>query len=242
MAATLLQIVQRAFRRRGLPQPTFVNGNTDASVRMAQGLLEELCDDLVTRKFWEKVAKQASFTSVAQEDQGAIETLTDSGFIAIRTDTFWDRTQILPVQGGESAESWQAMHAVNLQGPLPKFRLMGGRLLLFPAPAAGHTFSFEYSSSLFIQSDDGAGNTVYLRYFDKDTDTCLVDESLPTAWLRWAWNREKGLDYAEEFARYENLINTFGAVESAPKPVNLASEIRPMRPGIIVPEGNWNIP
>lgn len=238
MASSVLSFIQRAFNRQGLPKPSSAVGNPDRAVAQALGLLEEFLDDMVTRKTWAQVTKEAKFLSIAQEDQGSIYTLTDPGFASIKLNSMWDRTQILPIEGGETSETWQTMHAVNLRGPLPKYRLWQNRLYFFPVPAAGHQIAFEYFSSYMVLDKD---NVTWKRYWTDDADTCVFDDALPTAYLRWAWKREKGLDYAEEFARYENLIATFGASHGAPKVVDLSGEIRSARPGIIVPEGSWNL-
>lgn len=238
MAATLLQIVQRAFRRQGLPIPGSVVSSQDRSVLQALGLLEEFLDDMTTRKTWAQVTRQVLFASVAQEDQGSIFTLTDAGFASIKLNTMWDRTQILPIQGGQTSEEWQTMHAINLTGPLPRFRLWQNHLWLYPVPAPAHQIAFEYFTTFMVTGAD----LVTKRYWTQDSDTCVFDDSLPTAYLRWAWKREKGLDYAEEFSRYENLIQTFGVADDAPREVSLDAEIRSARPGIIVPEGSWNLP
>ncbi len=237
MSSTLLQIVQRFARRQGLAPVGSVNGSADRNTVQAQGLLEEFLDDMVTRKCWAQVTRECVFSSQAQENQGNIFDLTDGGFISIKLNSMWDRTQVLPIEGGENSESWQTMHAVNLRGPLPKSRLWQNDLYLFPIPAAGHTIAFEYFTSFMVTGTDGTKR----RYFEQDSDTCVFDDALPTAYLRWAWKKEKGLDYSEEFRRYEELVNTLGVADSAPREVRLDNEVRSARPGIIVPEGSWNL-
>lgn len=238
MSSNVLSFIQRMFQRQGLPRPSSAFGSSDRAVLQALGLLEEFLDDMTTRKCWAQTTKQTTFLTQAQEDQGSIFTLTDAGFASIKLNSMWDRTQILPIEGGETSESWQTMHAVNLRGPLPKYRLWQNHLYLFPVPAAGHTVAFEYFSTFMVLNSDGV---TWQRYWSSDADTCVFDDALPTAYLRWAWKREKGLDYAEEFARYESLVETFGRSDNAPKEVSLDAETRTARPGIVVPEGSWNL-
>jgi hypothetical protein len=44
---------------------------------------------------------------------------------------------------------------------------------------------------------------VYKLTFSADTDVSLIDEKVLTSGLEWRWLKSKGLDYAEEFRRYE---------------------------------------
>lgn len=52
---------------------------------------------------------------------------------------------------------------------------------------------------------------VYKFTFTADTDVALIDEKLLTTGLEWRWLKSKGLDYAEEFRRYEmRLVRIMG--------------------------------
>lgn len=237
MPMTLLQIAQTFTMRQGLPQPSFVVGNTDAQVAQILGLLQEFCDDLVDRRFWEITTREAVFTSVAQEDQGAITTLAPSGYRGIVPRTFFDRTQRLEVPIAISAREWQMRKTLGITGPLYQARIREGRLLFIPPPAAGHTMAFEYQSEWFVTDANGVGK----KWPTVDSDTFVVNDSLPVAYLRWAWKSAKGLDYAEEFRKYESMLAAEKAADRAPQAVNLASNYQDARPGVVVPPGSWNI-
>ena len=102
---------------------------------------------------------------------------------------------------------------------------------------AGHTIAFEYYSSYFVRETA----SVTKQYWTKDADTCVVDDALPVAYLRWAWKKEKGLEYAEDFAKYERMLATKGARNTTGRTVDMAEGRSQRRfPGVIVPEGNWS--
>jgi len=241
MPNTLLQICQKFAGRQGLGLPASVAASSDPAVLQLKGLLEEFCDDLSTRKFWQATTIEATFTTVAAEDQGAISTLFPLGFEGVVRDTMFDRTQSLNVVGGVSADEWQARKAHNFSGPMYRFRIRRNRLLMNPAPAAGHVIALEYFSNYFIQGSDGSPPvTTYRRYFESDTDICLVDDALPIAYLRWAWKKDKGLDYAEDFTTYERLLASKASKDARPQAVCLDSESHPAQgPGIIISPGSW---
>lgn len=240
----LLQIVQQFAGRTGIPVPTFVASNSDPQVLQAMGLLNEFCDDMTTRKAWQVTTLEATFVSTAAEDQGSIHTIAPYGFQRILLETVFDRTQELPLFGGLSASEWQARKAFNITGPQYEFRLRGDHLLFSPALPAAHTIAFEYNSTFYIQNNavSGTDPAAYRQYWSKDTDTCLLNDALPLSYLRWAWKKEKGLEYAEDFAKYERIVATYCASDARPQVALLHGRTLELRPGIWVPAGNWMQP
>jgi hypothetical protein len=98
--------------------------------------------------------------------------------------------------------------------------------------------AFEYYSSFFVKESA----TVFKPYWTKDTDVCVVDDALPIAYLRWAWKKEKGLEYAEDFAKYERMLVTKTARNTTARDVDFSETGRRSdRPGILVPQGNWSV-
>jgi hypothetical protein len=237
MALTLLEIVKEHAARQGLPIPGTVIGSGNDYCAQAVGLLNEFCDDLDTRKQWQTNVLEATWTSTATESQGALSTLAPYGYQGIVGDTVWDRTSRHCLLGSLSAEEWQLQKASNVSGPIPSFRLRGGNFLTIPALEAGHTIAFEYYSSYFVRESA----SVTKQYWTKDADTCVIDDALPVAYLRWAWKKEKGLEYAEDFAKYERMLATKGARNTTARTVDMAEGRAQRRfPGVIVPEGNWS--
>lgn len=240
MPMNLLQIVQEARGRLGQPVPTSVSGNTDAGIIQTLGLLNEFLEDLVTRKYWQSNTREATFLALAQEDQGSLDTLFPFGFEGLLADTFFNRTNQLQVQGGLSSSEWASRKARNFSGPLPAFRIRGNRLLFSPAPVAGHTYAVEYFSSFFIASADAT--PVYRKYWLQDADTCTVDDSLPIAYIKWAWKKEKGLDYAEDFRKYESMLEAKAMRDARPRNLQMDDTVSSMGPGVLISPGSWNLP
>jgi hypothetical protein len=77
------------------------------------------------------------------------------------------------------------------------------RLLITPVPAAGADLMFEYHSRCWLTSVDGV---TYRTAWASDDDVALLDEDLMTAGLVWRWKQAKGLEYAEDFAKYERRV------------------------------------
>lgn len=234
---SLLTVVQYFCGRTGVPVPATVIGTTDVQVLQVLRLLEEEGDDLSKRGAWEGLTVEVSHTTTAAEDQGAITTIAGAGFRYIKNNTIWDRTNRLPVLGPMDSEEWQAMKALVSSGPRYRFRFRRGRLLVTPTPAASLNWRFEYVSKYWSLGADG---TTYKQYFTLDTDTILLPEELVIMGLRWRWKREKGFDYSQEFATYEDQVKDALGRDGG-KPVLCLDNApwRGPRPGIFVPDGNW---
>lgn len=237
---TMLTIVQNVCRRQNLPVPSTVMGTSDPQIGQMRALLEEEGNDLAVRGDWQALTVQASHTTVALEDQGAITTIASNGFRYIKNETIWDRTSRLPVCGPLDSIEWQALKAVVTTGPRYFHRIMGGRLLVNPAPPASDAWYFEYMSENWILGADG---TTYKQYFTLDTDTVLLPESLLIMGLRWRWLREKGMEYAELFRTYEaQVVDALGRDGGKPRIRMDDNTWCGPRPGIWVPQGNWMTP
>lgn len=229
---SLLTIIQDLCKRQNVPIPATVFGSADPQVRQMQGLLEEEGDDLSGRVSWQSLTREATWTTTALEDQGAVTTLTDDGFRYIKNQTIWDRSTRLPICGPLDSKDWQALKAVVATGPRYQWRIRGGHLLVNPSAVAGESWYFEYVSSYWILAVDG---TTYKNRFTADTDSIVLPYNLCLQGLRWRWKKEKGFDYAEDFRTYENQVAD-AAGRDGGKPT-LYADNDPMRgpkPGIWV--------
>lgn len=235
---SLLTTVQTFCQRTGLPVPSFVIGTTDLQVLQILALVNEVVEDLCDRWTWTDLMREALFTTVAGEDQGSLDTIAPNGFLRISQETIFNRTLRLPLFGPLMQAQWQALKALPTTGPFYKYRIRGNHILFMPAGVAGHICAFEYASSFAILAADGV---TYRSAFAADSDTFVLDEKLLTAGLRWKWKAEKGLDYAEEFRRYEELANNAAGRDGTKPRIDMGGGGDNFRPGIWVPSGNWNI-
>lgn len=233
---TLLELLKQFAQRTGIPIPVTVIGNQDRQVIQLLALLNEVVEDLTDRPFTE-LTREAVFTTVAAESQGALSTIAPSGFQSVINDTIFNRTLRLPIFGPMAAKQWQAFKTMQITGPASQYRIVRGELLFMPVPAAGHTCAFEYLSNMAILGADLSPKSA----FTADTDTFILPARLPLAGLRWKWKYEQGLDYAEDFRRYEELVSTYTARDGTKPTVDLSMSGGSATPGIIVPSGSWNL-
>jgi hypothetical protein len=231
----LLDLVKKFCGRTNISSPATVYGSADPQIKQIMSLLEEEGNDLAVRGDWQALTLEATWTSVAAEDQGAITTIATNGFRKIKDETFWDRNLKLRVNGPVSDKEWQALKAMTVTGPRYNYRLRNGHLLANPTPTAGHTWAFEYVSYNWIIDSNGLG---YGQYFSNDTDYILLPNEIVLLGLRWRWKREKGLDYAEDFRTYEIQVNKALGGDGGKTTLNMGDSER-SGPMVFIPAGNW---
>ena len=232
---SLLTMVQYFTRRTNLSIPTNVAGSTDEQVLQIMALLEEEGNDLAKRGDWQEITYEALHTTVATESQGIITDIATNGFNYIKSDTFWDRTEALPVLIYDPVD-WQAEKGFAVTGPRYHVRLRANELLSNPVPPAGNIWAFEYVSKNWILESD---LITYSNYFSSDEDTCLLPEEILLMGLRWRWKKEKGFDYAEDFRTYEMMVKDALSRNGLKKKLSM-SEIQHGF-GVIISPGNWDL-
>jgi hypothetical protein len=232
---TLLTIVQDVADLVGLPRPVGVFSSTDTQVRQLLALAN-MEGRMLSRKGWTLLEREALHTTIAAEDQGAMNTIMP-GQRYPTNQTQWNRSQQEPLGGPLSAQEWQALQAFTVTGPYQDFRIRQGNLFLIPAPAAGESLAFEYMSSYWCQSEAGADQSAWAA----DGDVGVLDEELMTMGTRWRFLRAKGMDYAEEFTDYEMSVSDAMARDGNARIMHLDRDDVEPHPSIRAPIGSWNI-
>jgi hypothetical protein len=232
---SLLDMIVKFCERTDLRVPDVVMTTTDSQIRQLRSLLEEVGKDLAKRGAWEGMTFEATHTSLAAADQGAIVDIATNNFHYIKDETIWNRTTRLPIYGPMSEREWQARQALVQTGPRYRYRIRGGKLLISPTPTAGDTYAFEYVTKNWVLAANGDGR----EYFLVDEDVTVMPSDLLLMGLRWRWKAEKGREYAEDFRLYEmQVADALG--RDATKPVlDMAGGSREAGPLIYIPAGSW---
>jgi hypothetical protein len=237
---TALEIIQAFASKVGFPRPSTALANQAEDIQQIVECLNEEGNSLRSRCAWEALNYEVTFTTVATESQGLIADLIGAGQIldSVANNIIWNRTMQVPVMGPESKQQWQMRKALNLTGPYSRYRIRGGALLFNPAPTAGHTCAFEYQSKCGCVDTTGV---TFRKRLVADTDEVLLDDDTMQQGLEWRWLRKKGLSYAEEFATYEAMVEDLIQADGTKPVLDMSDTAREPRPGILVPEGNWNL-
>jgi len=240
MPQTLLNEIQDFCERRKLPVPQTVVNSDDPQVIQLKALLYEAGNELAIRGEWSALTFEATLTTLAQEDQGAIYDLTATGgataFRKMKDETIWDRTDQLPIWPINPI-NWQRLKATTAAMPRYRYRLVRQHLLFTPTPPAGHTVAFEWVSKWWIQ--DGTSGTIKER-FTSDNDTFLIERELLKLGLTWRWKKEKGFDYLEEYNDLEDRLKETLAHDVTRDVLYMDGTEPRAVPGVFVPEYNWS--
>lgn len=230
-------MIQDAAEGLGLSSPSSVISNPDQTVINLLRLAQREGKALHRRFNWQVLNSDQSFTTTATSNQGALTTIVTGGdFHKMLGDTLWNETGQRPVFGSLSAQRFQALDTVLTAGPFPEFHIRGGNLLTTPAPAAGETWSFTYKSANWCQDSGGTGQTAWAA----DTDTGILSEDLMALGIQWRYLKTKGFDYSEEHNEYERQVNDAMADDRPAQTLNMGA-MRNVGPGVIVPEGSWDL-
>ena len=132
-------------------------------------------------------------------------------------------------------QDWQQDKATAINGPFNSFRLIADAINFFPVPVAGQQCFFEYISSNWISKNAGGSSAIWTN----DLDVPKLDDQLIVMGTIWRWKNAKGLDYSEDFAKYERrVIDAIG--RDAGKPVlNMTGGYYQIQPVVAVPRGSF---
>ncbi len=235
---SLLTIVQDVCDAVLITQPTSVIGNTEDTIVQLKQLTQLEGKALADEYDWDALIKETTFTTVATESQGTVESIA-SGFKKMINETQWNRNIIYPVQGSLTPQQYQAYKANNFGLVYSNYRIRGNEFIMFPAPVAGQTVAFEYITKNWISN--AAGTDFYDRW-EADDDVALLDEDIITLGVIWRWLKAHNMDYAEEFRQYEIRKNNAMTRDGGKVRKSLASTYDENKPNLPnLPEGFWSL-
>lgn len=99
---------------------------------------------------------------------------------------------------------WQSLIGITYDGPERWFTRRGNTLMIVPAMKGGEVMVFEYYTTAFIVSGQGA----LLTRWAADTDQALLPEELFTLGVMYFFARDRGLPWEAARADYELRIKT----------------------------------
>lgn len=243
LETTVLLTVQQVMAEMGLPKPSEAVLSSDATVQQVVALMNRCGTELVLGYPWEELTKEWVFDLV--DKQSGYVLPSDWNYFIDQTQ--WDRTNHWPLLGPKTAQEWQWLKGGLLSsGPRTRYRIFGGKLELWPVPAASTDGKMEQQLAMEYVSLDWVknANVVNTTYpvVKNDSDIILIDSWVLSAYMKLKFWEAKGLDttaYAKDFVgTWESRI---GKNKGAPM-LTLAPRARTMLIGINnIPDGSWNI-
>jgi hypothetical protein len=197
---SLLSIVTNAMLRQNQAAPGVVFASTDTGVQQRITLLQDVGDELAERVTWQ--AENIAATIVCNGTQTLFPLPADWGGLSEGEQFQSTLYPTFPVIGPVTNEQMATFKALPVSPLQPVWRIIQNQFEFYPAPAAGEVYTYNYYSTYWIKQVGGSTVAAWTA----DTDVSLIDEKTLTTGLEWRWLKSKGLDYAEEFRRFEMRI------------------------------------
>ena len=195
---SLLSIAKNVSYDVGIDAPSTIINNDDDDARRLLRHISATGIMLMREHPWQALRREASFTTVASLNQGAISNLvTDNDVDRIIPDTLYNRSTQREAYGQSTASDYAFDRARQFQMIYDQFYIQGGNLLLNPMPAAGNTFTFEYVSNGWIYS----GST-RKQAFTADADNVYLDEELLTMGAVARFKKSIGADWQADEVQF----------------------------------------
>lgn len=175
-------------------------------------------------------------------------------------DTMWDLTNRRPVNGPLSDADWEAMIATGAVPGVFSWRLRGpdspvanqpipgtfsgGGIQIYPNPVPQQSVQFqvEYKHSYYAANKT---NLLPQYTFLDDQDFVMPRQDVVMSELTWRWKKEHGLPYAQDQADADLVLRQAFADEAGAGELKMDNDHtypQVIKPGLLVPAGNWKLP
>jgi hypothetical protein len=198
----LLTSATRVADEVGLTRPTALAASSDQLARqmfaLANATLEELSE-----KDWPILVERYEFNTVVDQAEYSLP----ADFKRQIADTAYLASAYYEMRGSLTPAEWE-----RRRSGLPsyigryRYRVFGNPLQLHmtPAPQTVESVVLEYISNKLATDVNGAPVELYTS----DTDVSVVPEELVRMGLKWRIKHAKGLDYSEDYNRYDSACKT----------------------------------
>ena len=155
-----------------------------------------------------------------------------SDYQRIVNKTQYNKSNRWSVIGPKDAQEWQWLKASYVTtGPRMRFRIIGNKFVVWPAPSAVVTLGFEYQSGSWVLANDGV---TYKTKATADTDTFLFPDRLLVLGTKLKYFEIKGFDTTALNADFARELLKFKAQDAGADTLSLA----PKYPNILLTQNN----
>ena len=146
--------------------------------------------------------------------------------------TTYNKSNRWSVIGPKDAQEWQWLKASYVTtGPRMRFRMMGNKFTVWPAPTSHVVMGFEYISNAWVLASD---NVTKKTRFTADTDTSLFPSRLLVLGTKLKLFEIKGFDTTAVLQDYTRELEKWKASESGADTLSLS----PKYPNILLTQNN----
>jgi hypothetical protein len=162
---------------------------------------------------------------------GQVNYAMPSDYERIVNKTQYNKSNRWSIIGPKDAQEWQWLKASYVTtGPRMRFRIIGNKFSIWPAPSAKLVLGFEYQSNAWAV--DSSGNTK--QKLSADDDTSLFPDKLLVLGTKLKYFEIKGFDTTALQNDFNRELSKFMAQNSGADTVSLA----PKYPDILLTQNN----
>jgi len=173
---------------------TAIAGSANPDAKTMQTIAQEAGEEIAHRVHWNKLVKSANIADTPYTMPEDYHRPVPGSLIITALGVF-----VRPIT---NTGEWAVLSRVgSLQ---PYYFRSGGTLDIVPLSAAENA-TLNYVSGHFVAKVSGAD---FRPSFESDDDTTVFNEDLLVKNMVWRWKRQKGLDYTDDLAEFEAMLQS----------------------------------
>lgn len=212
---SVLTAIQGAALYLGLERPSQVYSATDRDALELGEIANEAAAMIADEHDWQTLKRLETITG----DGATTAFDLPADFLRMPKDTeLWSSRLETPLTHVLSHNEWLQLQVQAADVVLNVWTILGGQVQFQPALASAETVKYYYQSTLW--ANDGAANTAS---FTADEDTFRLNERLLKDAIVWMWKAQKGLDYAEDLDRFNDVLSRRVAEDKGAKMLTIGT-------------------
>jgi hypothetical protein len=204
---TILSTCRSAALLMSMRQPSSVFSGTDSFGSELGEIANEAAEAILQDYDWRAVTQLATITVNSVDTAFSLpadfERMPKEGTIFPVTSMTW------PLARYDNLDDWLRANQTGLTLPTGRWILLGGQLLVRPAPSTNLNF-------YYITNQVGVRSAAPITSFAQDNDTFVLDERLLKLEIIWRYKAAKGFEYAEDMKNAEKAKDLKNGRERGP--------------------------
>lgn len=186
---------------------------------------------------WEQLRRQWVFPLVAGQTTYDLP----PGWSYFMDQTQWDKTNTTPMDGPKSASDWAWLKNGNGVSFLnTRYRVMGGKFEIHPAPSAATDLSMEYVTEFWVQNSPSLVPNAAIVI--ADGDIIWMHPWLMVKYVKLKWLQLKNFPADAAAADYQRMFESMKGKDVGAEVLSLVHRENPVFIGYQnIPEGSWNV-
>jgi hypothetical protein len=212
---TILSVMQASSVKLGIARPTQIYASTDRTMYDAQAIIAEAVDAILEAHDWQILLATATATGDGTTSAFSLDTIAPNYHRMLKTASVWSSRYGWAMNHVNDTDMWLEMLTRPYIQVSGSWSIFGGSFNILETMAAADTAKFFYLKNLIVNDNASTPKAA----FTADDDTFRLDEELLRLAIIWRWKAEKGRDYTEDMANYEQKLYQVIDRDKGSKPI-----------------------